>query len=197
MRNRFMGYIIILLLSLFMVSCAGEEAKPPAPTKPPEAKVKKTEETPPELRKAEAEPPFSYDPRGKPEPFKPFVEIMPPKPPAPPPVMARRPSPKQPGVPKAPVARAQRVPTGPPSPLQKFEINQLKLVGIIWQVDGGRALIEDPAGKGYIVGPGTPMGLKNGIITKIEPDRVIVEEEEEDAEGKVNRREVVLRLGGK
>ncbi len=191
MLSRFRAYIILSFFSLFLLACAGEEAPPPqpkAPAKPPEAKVeaKKVEEAAPE-----AEIPFTYDPKGKPEPFKPFVEIPPPE------TAVRRPPLGPPSAPKAPVARARRAPTVPPSPLQKFEIDQLKLVGIVWQVDEGRDLIEDPGGRGYIVGPGTPMGLKNGIIIKIEPDKVIIEEEEEDVEGRVSKKEVVMRLGGK
>jgi len=84
------------------------------------------------------------------------------------------------------------------TPLQRFDLGQLKLVGIILEEKEPKALIEDSGGLGYIVTRGTPIGSKGGIITAIEPKRVVVEEYETDFYGKrqVQERELLLFVAG-
>jgi Tfp pilus assembly protein PilP len=79
--------------------------------------------------------------------------------------------------------------TGPPkpqmplTPLQKMAVGQIErgFKAVIWGGMGMRALIEDDAGKGYIVGVGTPLGGNNGIITDIQNDRLVIQQELWDA----------------
>ena len=75
--------------------------------------------------------------------------------------------------------------SGPPSigeqrtPLQQFELSQLRLVAIIWEggrVGTARAVVEDSAGLGYIMQVGTPIGRNDGRVTDIEPGRIVIEE---------------------
>ena len=84
------------------------------------------------------------------------------------------------------------------TPLQRFDLGQLKLVGVILEEQEPKALIEDSGGLGYIVTRGTPIGSKGGIITAIEPKRVVVEEYETDFYGKrqVQERELLLFVAG-
>lgn len=69
--------------------------------------------------------------------------------------------------------------TKPLTPLQKMSIGELEngLKAIAWGELGRRAVIEDSAGKGYIVSPGTPVGEKNGVITEIFQDRIVVQQQ--------------------
>jgi type IV pilus assembly protein PilP len=84
------------------------------------------------------------------------------------------------------------------TPLQRFDLGQLKLVGIVLEDKEPRALIEDSGGLGYIVTKGTPIGSKGGIVKAIEPKRVVVEEYETDFYGKrqAQERELLLFVGG-
>ncbi len=79
----------------------------------------------------------------------------------------------------------QAQPTGPPSlgeprtPLQQFELSQLKLVAVITEPgnpQGARGVVEDSAGLGYIIRIDTPIGRNEGRVTAIEPDRIVIEE---------------------
>jgi hypothetical protein len=80
------------------------------------------------------------------------------------------------------------------SPLERFELGRLKIVGIIWDLKEPRALIEDTAGLGYIVKVGTPIGSNDGTVKAIGRSEVIVEEFYEDASGVKRKRDVSMRL---
>ena len=84
------------------------------------------------------------------------------------------------------------------TPLQRFDLGQLKLVGVILEDKEPKALIEDSGGLGYIVTKGTPIGSKGGVIKVIEPKRVVVEEYEVDFYGKrqAQERELPLFVAG-
>lgn len=70
---------------------------------------------------------------------------------------------------------------GPLLPLQKFELGQLRLVGIIWDVKRPKAMIKDPGGITHVVGPNTKVGPRNGYIAVIrEGEMVVVETNEQD-----------------
>ena len=82
----------------------------------------------------------------------------------------------------------------PQSPLEKIDLGQLKLVGIIAAPSGNRALVEESSGKGYILREGTYVGLNSGKVVNIAIDKVLVEEEFEDAYGKTitQKKEITL-----
>ncbi len=83
----------------------------------------------------------------------------------------------------------------PTSPLQQFDLSQLKLVGIIWGIADARALVEDPTGKGYIIQRGTKVGKNDGTVIRILSDEVVVLEKYQDFfTGKIKTNEVSMRL---
>ncbi len=87
-----------------------------------------------------------YNPAGRRDPFRPFILDI------------------------RPEARVQL------TPLQRYELGQLTVVATVWNASVPRAMVEDSAGMGYIVGVGTPIGRNGGVVTGIEPQRVVVEE---------------------
>jgi hypothetical protein len=101
-------------------------------------------------------------------------------------------------------AAAHRDPFRPPelnstanarTPLETYQLGQLKLVGVIVQsVDGYRAMVEDSAGLGYIITTGTPIGSSGGVVRSIEPRRVVIEESTRDFYGEAKPKEVVMEL---
>ncbi len=77
----------------------------------------------------------------------------------------------------------------PMTPLQRYEIGQLTVVATVWDISPPRALVEDSFGMGYIISLGTLIGRNGGVVTGIEPQRVLVEERVLDFYGneQVNR----------
>jgi type IV pilus assembly protein PilP len=113
-----------------------------------------------------------YNPKGKIDPFEPLFKEKP--------VVA--------------VAKKKHKKRVPRTPLEKIDLSQLKLVGIILASSGNRALVEESNGKGYVIKNGTYVGTNGGKVVKIEKDKVIVAEEYEDVLGNVTPRNKELRL---
>ena len=80
------------------------------------------------------------------------------------------------------------------SPLQRYELGQLKLVAVIYDTNAPRALVEDEAGLGYIIKVGTEIGVNGGIVRAIDRGRVLVEEESVDFFGTTRAAEVILEM---
>jgi len=108
---------------------------------------------------------FSYDPEGKPDPFKSYVRQL--------------------------VAIQQ---ADLSSPLQRFDLSQLTVTGIVWSAERPRALIEDPSGKGYVVQTGAAIGKNRGRIVQIGDNRVIVKETYVDSADQATTTEVQMYL---
>jgi len=166
-------WIALSIVFLFGLGGCGGGTPPsslPSKTKSPAVEKKKEEPTKvaekkePE-KKEEVE--YSYNPAGKPDPFKPFIQLT-------------------------PVREGSR--TGPLTPLQKYDISQLKLVAIISTPEGNVALIEDATGKGYFLKKGTWIGKNDGKVTKILKDKVIIEEVYQDIFGQTKTNEISIFL---
>ena len=86
---------------------------------------------------------------------------------------------------------AKRVPQ---SPLEMVDLSQLKLTGVILAPSGNRALVQDSSGKGYVIYTGTYIGNREGRITKILKDRLVVAERAQDNMGRDVSEERELKL---
>ncbi len=80
------------------------------------------------------------------------------------------------------------------TPLERVNLSQLTLVGIIRAPSGNRALVQESSGKGYVVKKGTYIGANSGKIVQILKDEIIIEEESEDIYGKVSIIKKPLKL---
>jgi type IV pilus assembly protein PilP len=69
------------------------------------------------------------------------------------------------------------------SPLERLDLAQIKVVGIIWDIKEPRAMVEDSAGLGYIVKVGTPIGSNEGTVKAIHRNQIVVEEFTDDIYG--------------
>jgi type IV pilus assembly protein PilP len=116
----------------------------------------------------------SYSPDGKIDPFLPLLKDEPQK-----------------VLPDTKTKKEKREPT---TPLERVDLSQLKLTAIIRTPSGFKAMVEETTGKGYIVSVGTYIGIHSGSVTNILKDRVIVEEEVEDALGVVSNRNSELKF---
>jgi len=145
----------------------GKTKQKAAPKPPPKAIPQKATPTP-AVEPVEEEKDYVYDPTGKRDPFQPFIATQ---------------------TPVKPID--EEVPI---TPLQKYDLSQLKLVAILVGKGEGRAMVEDAEGKGYIVEKGVYVGRNFGKVKAVLKDRVIIEERYKDYMGNVKEKEIVLQL---
>lgn len=69
-------------------------------------------------------------------------------------------------------------------PLQKFELDQLKLVAIVSRIATPYAMVEDPDHKGHTLTRGTLIGKNWGRVAQITPECVVIKEEYRDYTGR-------------
>jgi type IV pilus assembly protein PilP len=173
-RNKILYLLLPLSMAVlfFATGCGGSSPPSPLPQKGKSPSVEKRKVEPvkvaekKELEKKE-EREYTYNPVGKPDPFKPFIQIIPAK---------------------------QYSRSIPLTPLEKYEISQLKLVAIITTSEGNIALVEDATGKGYFLRKGTAIGKNDGKVKKILKDKVIIEEVYEEISGPKKINEISLFL---
>ena len=172
-NNMALWWITLSTAFLFLIGGCGEGTPPtsiPSKTKSPSVERKKegstkvAEQKEPEKKEAVE---YSYNPAGKADPFKPFLQLT--------------------------SARGGSK-TAPLTPLQNYDISQLKLVAIISSPEGNIALVEDVTGKGYFLKKGTWIGKNDGKVTKILKDRVMIEEVYQDIFGQTKTNEISLSL---
>jgi type IV pilus assembly protein PilP len=82
----------------------------------------------------------------------------------------------------------------PPSPLQRYDIGQLRLVAIIYNTQDPRAVVEDEEGLGYIVKVGTAIGPNGGQVQSIERGKLVIQEGAVDFYGDAHPTSVVMEL---
>ncbi len=80
------------------------------------------------------------------------------------------------------------------SPLERYELGQLKLVAIVWDIKEPKAMVDDGTSLGYIVKIGTLIGPNEGKVKAIKPNEVIIEERFTDFYGAKKSQEVSMRL---
>jgi len=171
-RNKLLARSLALVLLLAGFVTAAPAATPPA-AKPAEVKPAVQQEARQEAPPLEM-PDYRYDPKGKIDPFKPFVRLELPTP-----------SKKGPEIKKL---------TGHLTPLQRVALDKVRVTGIAGSSAKRVAMVEDGGGKGYIVYLGTLVGENGGKVIQILPDRVIVEEKLGESKGKEKSHRVALKL---
>ncbi len=76
--------------------------------------------------------------------------------------------------------------TGEPvTPLQRYDLTQFKLIGVIIGVGESRAMVTAPDGKSYILAKGIKIGKNNGVILEISSEAIRVEEKYYDFSGNI------------
>lgn len=117
---------------------------------------------------------YAYSAEGKPDPFVPFIQAG-----------------------TDDESREPATPARPLTPLERVEVRQLSLVGIIWRDDSpdtSSAMVELPDGKGFILRPGTRIGRNQGQVVEIMPHRVVVSEMVANIYGVTEEKRTTLEL---
>jgi len=172
--SKFSVFVIVLVSFVISVGFSGCEKEEDMP--PPNPIVKRVGPKPeadPSLKGEEDEnkpsdpAALTYDPEGKRDPFTQF---------------SSRPE---------ETASENQLPL---LPLQRYDLGELKMVGVIWGGKDPKALVEDAAGTGYTVSIGERIGRSSGVVTRITEDEIVVREEFPGVGGRRVTRESTLQL---
>lgn len=109
---------------------------------------------------------YFYDPTGKRDPFKAFRAIVP---------------------------NTGQKQTAALEPLQKYELDRLQIVGILWEVRTPRAMVRDPDGLVHTVLKNTRIGRNEGYVAAIREGEIVVIETRYD-DGKPIREPRILEF---
>lgn len=123
---------------------------------------------------------YTYDPTGRRDPFMPFGTTS---------VLAQ-PMPMGPSVP------ATLLPPSENS-LTLFDLTQLRVVAIVWDVKDPKAMIMDPKGKLHMLHKDSAIGRNNGFVYAIREGEVVVIEPTLTESGSQSAASRVMYLNGK
>ncbi len=156
------GLVVLFLGGCFVLLLAGCQEAPPPP--PAAVKVEKTEPPSPtedavgegeEAEEEPQEPEYTYDASGRREPFKTLVVEE---------------------LPEVPEIIVTPDPELLKTALQKFEVSQLKLTGIILGGLGDYGRVVAPDGDSYMLNMGTLVGPHGGEVISITDNVIVVKE---------------------
>ena len=148
-----------------LAACGNDQPSPAAATKAAQA-TKPAPPPPPAA--APAGPVYVYNPIGKRDPFR---------------------------SPDLDLARASAVNNAACNePLCKFDLDQLTLVAVVSGDSNPVAMVQDSAGRGYILHRNTRIGRQGGKVTQILRDSVIVTEYFTAPDGKSNANQLTLAI---
>lgn len=164
--------IIVLNLCILFAAAFGafgaDAVKPSTPVLPPTAGSVPLASKTPSLMPVSQTPEnvYSYNPFGKPDPFRPFIDVE-----------------------VSSMKKEKEVKKESIFPLQRAEVESFKLVGIIGDQSRRVAVVEDSAKRFYPIFIGTRIGTHEGKVTEILADRMTVDE----LDGKKIKR-IILKL---
>jgi len=178
---RHVSLAVGILAAVSLVAGGSGCSKEPAAPQPvvkrqapkPEAKAPAASVTEEQAKKPEQRVAL-YDPRGRRDPFVSFIRVE--------------------------ERKKVGIDTASLPPLQRYDLGELKFVGVIWTKKGARGLVEDAEGKGYSVTVGTRIGRSGGVVSRITGKEILVKEEFVGNRGEKIVRESGIQLttaGGK
>lgn len=79
--------------------------------------------------------------------------------------------------------------------LERFNVSEFKVTGIIWSVKGPKALVRDPKNGVHLLFKNTKIGTRNGYVADIRESEIVVIEQALTETGKVRYTTQVLKMG--
>lgn len=158
---------ILLLILAFAWAACSKPAPPPEPPMPVLRPKPKAEEE--KADEEESEDEYVFSPVGKRDPFRAHIEEL--------------------------LPEAELEPDPLCGPLCNWHLEQLRLAAVVSGMASPLAMVVDPQGNGHNVRRGTSIGKRNGKVTEILRDRIIVTEYRRLSSGEVVpfETELVLR----
>jgi Tfp pilus assembly protein PilP len=165
--NRFIGFMpVLLIMSMSVVACSDSNKAPVAPvsTAPKAATSQIISQA---TLTVEEKPKFvyTYNPAGRRDPFAPII-----------------------------VRQEAKSKLSDRPPLERYNLYEFKMMGVMWGGFGYNAMMEGPDGKGYFIRVGTVIGPNKGVVKKITQSSIIVEEKFKSSSGAPERKETVIEL---
>lgn len=157
MISRFQMIVWPLLVFPLLVAGCGQDSSSPAQVKSPPPARQKVQATAPVKGavsgiaddKTISEPKgFVYNPMGKRDPFQTLMEM----------------------------SKSKELSSQEETPLQKYALNQLRIIGVVWGKGEPQAMVVAPDGKSFILKKGVKVGKNDGIVIDITKEDVLVEE---------------------
>jgi Tfp pilus assembly protein PilP len=137
------------------------------PQEAQQAAAPAAEVSPVVMAQATVEATYTYDPTDKRDPFRSFI-----------------------------LDQASELAAKDAGPLEQFDISQLAVVAVVWDLGDPRALVSDPSGRPYVVGEGTRLGKNEGRVIKIDDNLVLVKETYVDWLGERTTKDIEMRMHG-
>jgi type IV pilus assembly protein PilP len=170
-RSLLLAVSALLAVSTVVIGCKKET---PSPEPPPAAPKKVAPPAPTQApqpaaaeKSADAGPAkYVYDPAGRRDPFEPLTAV------------------------KGPLPGPEAALT----PLQKYDVSQFRLIGVIVGKGEPTAMVTAPDNKSYLLKRGVKIGRNDGTVTKVTSDAVVVLETYVDFTGEVKKGEQVIQL---
>jgi len=170
-RNKSLRLLLLTCLMLAPFACKKQPEPAPA-SPPPAAKVnvpKAVVQKPVSSIGIAAAPANQMDFSTKKDPFKPYVVVKVASP--------------------TDVARLK-----PVLPLHSYDVSQFRLIGTVADVKGNKAMVVDPAQKGYVLKIGMIIGKNEGKVVRIDSSGVDVVEQFRDENNKVRKETIRIPL---
>ena len=81
--------------------------------------------------------------------------------------------------------------------IEKIDLSQLRLTGIILAASGNKALVQEASGRGHVISKGTHIGTHGGWVSAVLKDKVIVKEKMKDVKGRIFFQRTELKIRNK
>lgn len=153
-------HIVTACLVCLLAWGCSQESPAPRPTPVKKAPAPKPAPVPKDDKEAKAAeaPKYVYNPMGRRDPFvNPLKEI------------------------RTPLAESEEALT----PLQKVDLNQLRVIGVIVGRGEPVAMVVGPGGKSYILKRGVKVGKNDGVVIGIDAEKIRIREKYYDFSGEV------------
>ena len=159
-------YLCIVLTIILGAGCKDKNVPGPSPvSRKPAATTVEAPAPQTEEEKVERQA-YVYDPKGRRDPFISLIEVAKEKP------QKRRGS----------------------TPMEAFDVGEIKLSAIVSDGNQYYALIMLPDMKSYTIRKGMTLGLYGGKVEKITADSVFIREAIRDYKGQLKNKDTILRL---
>ena len=164
----------VIATALAIAGCnKGTPQQPVQPPKQAENSSKPVQKPVSSTVKQKVKPSVQFDFSTKRDPFKPYADIK-------------------------PIAKKSAVETKraliASLPIHSFDVSQFRLIGVVTDQAGNRAMVVDPNGKGYVLRNGMSIGKNDGKVTSITMVGVNVLEQFVDDNGKVRKENITIPL---
>jgi type IV pilus assembly protein PilP len=157
-------WLLVIVSVMGFAGCKGKEAPPRPSAQKPTVAVPEAAVLQKEEQKEDANV-YTYEPRGRRDPFMSLI---------------------------TPTKDKVRKKTA--NPIENFDVDEIKLIAIVWDKQGYYAMITLPDGKSYTIRKGITLGLYGGKVEDITKDSVLIREQVKDYRGQLKTKDSQLKL---